>query len=142
MVEFVEEGSEAVVQEELIANERPIGDGARCPFFLQLYYSKIKQFENGIVIRKCAALSHLAKTEIYRLNRIYRVHYLANRRRIVKKLFDVGKASLPDGNRAGIFRPDPAQTLKLDSASFKARCAIDFFQMRREVLIILGRDVL
>ena len=69
------------------------------PIFLQLYDAKVKQFENGIVIRKCAAFCHLTKTVINRLNRIGCVHNLANRRRIVKKLFDVGKTTFPDSNR-------------------------------------------
>ena len=142
MVEFVEEGSEAVVQEELIATERPVSDRAVCPFFLQLYYSKIKQFENGIVIRKCAAFCHLAKTGINRLNRIGRVHNLANRRRIVKKLFDVGKTTFPDSNRAWIFCPDLAEPLEFYAASFEAHCTVNFFQVSGEELVIARRHVL
>ena len=99
----------------MIANKRP--DRAVSPLFLQLNDSKIKQFENGIVVRKSAALSNLAKTGIDSLNGVGRVHNLAHRRRVFKKLLDVGKTPLPDGNRTGIFRPDLAQTFKFDAAS-------------------------
>ena len=95
-VEFIEERSEVVVQEQLIANNRPVGDRAVCPLFLLLYNSQIKQFENRIVIGKCAAFSHFAKTGIDSLNRVCRVHNLTNRRRVIEKLLDYRKAPLPD----------------------------------------------
>ncbi len=96
-------------KEKLIANKRPVGDGARCTLFLQLYDAKIKQFENGIVVRKRTALCHLAQTGIERLNGIGRVHNLTHRRRVIKKLFDVGETT---------FR-------------FEARCTVDFFSSER-----------
>ena len=55
---------------------------------MQLYDSKIKQFENGIVIRKRAPFCHFSETGIDRLNGIGRVHDFANCRRIDKKLHD------------------------------------------------------
>jgi len=95
---------------------------------LQLKDAKIKQFENGIVVRKCAALCHLAKTGINRFNGIGRVHNLANHRRELKKLLDIGKTTFPDGNRAGIFCPDLAEKLEFDAASFETRYSINFFK--------------
>ena len=93
-VELVEQSREAVYQEKLVTDERPVGNGAVCPLLLQFNDSQIKQFENGIDIGKCAALCHFAKTGINRLNRICRVHNFAHRRRIIKKLFDVGFRSV------------------------------------------------
>ena len=55
-VEFVKERSKAVVGEKLIANERPVSNRTICPLFLQFDNAKVKQFENGIVVRKGSAL--------------------------------------------------------------------------------------
>ena len=103
--------------------------GQSAHFFLQLNDAKIKQFEDGIVVRKCATFGYLAKAGIDRLNGVGCIHNLANRRRVIEKLLDVGETAFPDTNRAGILTQDLAETLEFDSASFKARCAIDFFQM-------------
>lgn len=62
-VEFVKESGEAVVDEQLIANKRPVGNGAVCPLFLQFDDAETKQFENGIVIRKRAARSHITENQ-------------------------------------------------------------------------------
>ena len=77
-VEIVKERGESVVGEKLIANERPVGDRAVSPLFLQLNDAKIKQFENRIIVRKRAAFSDLAKTGINSLNGVGRIHNLAN----------------------------------------------------------------
>jgi len=47
-----------------LLSERPVGNRTICTIFLQLNDAKIKQFENGIVIRKRAAFCHLAKTPL------------------------------------------------------------------------------
>ena len=119
-----------------------LATGRSAHLFLQFYDAKIKQFENGIVVRKCAAFCHLAKTGIDRLNGIGRVHNLANRRRIVKKLFDVGKTTFPDGNHTRIFTPNLSETLEFDAASFEAWCTVNFFQVSGEDLVIARRDIL
>ena len=77
-VEFVKERGEAVIQDKLIADERPVGDRAVSPLFLQLNDAKIKQFENRIVVGKRAAFSDFAKTGINSLNGVGRIHNLAN----------------------------------------------------------------
>ena len=47
-----------------------LATGRSAHFFLQLNDAKIKQFENGIVVKKYAALSDLAKAGIDNLNSV------------------------------------------------------------------------
>ena len=119
-----------------------LATGRSAHLFLQFYDAKIKQFEKGIIIRERAALSYLAKTGIDSLNGVGRVHNLAHRRRKLKKLFDVGKAPFPDSNHTRIFTPNLSEPLEFYAASFKARCTINFFQVRGEELVIARRDIL
>ena len=44
-VELVEQSREAVYQEKLVTDERPVGNGAVCPLLLQFNDAKVKQFE-------------------------------------------------------------------------------------------------
>ena len=83
----------------------PVWYLAPIPFFIELLYPQIEQFEHRILVGELTFLRDLAEAEVYALDRVRRVHDLAHGIAVRKQLLNMREMLLPYRHGARVSRP-------------------------------------